>query len=104
MRLANDRIDLVYIGKSGTINKDGFFKTQGLNDQINKQPEGETRQNFFDAKCKDERIEALDIYWYVTIDKINQDLPGYAQAIVLQKYFDIQGDFRPGIHLFDKAQ
>ena len=89
LRLAKGRIDLVYIGKSGTINNDGTFKIQGLKNRLNNIQNKMKRQEFFENKIKKEKIDALDIYWFVTFDKKNQDLPGFVEGLLFQKFFDI---------------
>lgn len=91
MRLSRGIIDLVYIGKSGTMEQRGNFKSQLLRSRLNNKQEGLKRQDFFEHKCKQERIEALDIYWFVTFDKANQDLPGYVEGILLQRFFEVHG-------------
>ncbi len=89
LRLAKGRIDLVYIGKSGTINSDGTFKNQGLKNRLNNIQKEMKRQEFFENKIKEEKMDALDIYWFVTFDNKNQDLPGFVEGLLFQKFFDI---------------
>ena len=91
LRLARGKIDLVYIGKSGTITQSGEFKDQLLNGRINNKCNGMKRQDFFDEKINAEKIDALDIYWFVTMDKFNNDLPGYVEALLMQRYFEVYG-------------
>jgi len=91
LRLAHGKVDIVYIGRSGTIQQNGKFKDQGLYGRINNRQEGLKRQEFFEQKCKNEKIDALDIYWFVTFDKNNQDLPGYVEGILLQRFFETYG-------------
>jgi len=91
LRLARGIIDLVYIGKSGTMQQNGKFKDQGLQGRINNKQEGMKRQEYFELKCKEEKIDALDIYWFVTFDKNNQDLPGMAEGLLLQRFFENYG-------------
>ena len=92
MRLAKGKIDLVYIGKSGTINQSGTFKDQLLRGRINNKHDGVKRQVFFDQKMTEENIDALDIYWFVTMDDSYSDLPGYVEGLLMQRYFDIYGN------------
>jgi hypothetical protein len=94
-RLAKDRLDLVYIGKSGTVTQNGRFKEQLLRSRINNKQEGIKRQKFFDKKMKYEKIDGLDIYWYVTFDKNHKDLPGYVEGLIMQRYFDVHGELPP---------
>lgn len=95
MRLAKGKIDLVYIGKSGTITQSGKFKKQLLRGRINNKQEGTKRQEFFDEKMNVENIDGLDIYWFVTMDKINSDLPGYVEGLLIQRYFGVYGELPP---------
>jgi hypothetical protein len=91
VRLAKGRVELVYIGKSGTITRSGQFKDQLLKGRINNKQDGMKRQEFFDKKMIEENIDGLDIYWFVTMDKSNNDLPGYVEGLLLQRFFEVQG-------------
>jgi hypothetical protein len=95
LRLARGRIDLVYIGKSGTIVQNGKFKEQFLNGRINNKQEGTKRQNFFDKKIREEFIDGLDIYWFVTMNKQCRDLPGYVEGLLIQRYYEVHGILPP---------
>lgn len=88
LRLAHGKVNLVYIGKSGTILQNGQFKSQLLKGRINNMHEGMTRQQYFEQKMKQENIDALDIYWIVTYDNHHQDLPGFVEGQIIQRYFD----------------
>ena len=94
-RLAKGQIDLVYIGKSGTVLQNGQFKKQTLKERINNKQDGVKRQVFFDEKMTSEDIDALDIYWFVTMDKNNNDLPSYVEGLLIQRYFDVYGKLPP---------
>ncbi|MCX6325055.1 MAG: hypothetical protein NT144_00155 [Bacteroidia bacterium] len=91
IRLAKGRVELVYIGKSGTITQLGQFKDQLLKSRINNKQDGMKRQDFFDKKMIEENIDGLDIYWFVTMDKTNNDLPGYVEGLLIQRFFEVQG-------------
>jgi len=91
MRLARGHVELVYIGKSGTIKQDMTFKNQLLKSSINGKQEGIKRQDFFDNKMTLENIDALDIYWFVTMDKSNADLPGYVEGLLMQRFYELYG-------------
>jgi len=95
LKLSRGKIDLVYIGKSGTILQNGKFKEQGLNGRLNNKQDGIKRQDFFNEKCEKENIDALDIYWFVTFDNKCQDLPGYVEGTIMQKYFELYGKLPP---------
>lgn len=96
LRLAKGKIDLVYIGKSGTMEQNGKFKNQLLRKRLNnKQEKDIKRQEFFEQKIDEENIDALDIYWFVTFDENHQDLPGYVEGLLIQRYFDTFGELPP---------
>ena len=94
-RLARGRVELVYIGKSGTMLQDGSSKNQMLRQRINNEHNGVKRQTYFEQKFVEEDIDALDIYWFVTFDEQHQDLPGYVEGQIMQRYFDIHGCLPP---------
>ena len=91
LRLARGNIDLVYIGKSGTITQSGMFKEQLLKGRINNKQENIKRQDFFDKKMAEEQIDGLDIYWFVTMEKAKNDLPGYVEGFLIHQYFEFNG-------------
>ena len=95
LRLSREKVELVYIGKSGTILQNGKFKDQSLRGRINNKQEGKKRQQYFNEKLERENIDALEIYWYVTYDKEHQDLPTFVEAIIIQSYFDLNGCLPP---------
>lgn len=85
IRLARGKIDLVYIGKSGAMAQSGKFKEQLRKEIIN-------NQEIFDNKMATGSIDGLDIYWFVTMDKTNHDLPGYVEGLLMQRYFEVHGE------------
>jgi hypothetical protein len=91
LMLRKGKIELVYIGASGTINQQGQFSTQLLRGRINNKQDGKKRQQFFEAIMLENEIDALDIYWFVTFDDKHRHLPTYVEALLLQKHFDIYG-------------
>jgi hypothetical protein len=95
IRLAHGRVDLVYIGKSGTIQQNGAFKDPLLRKRINDKQEGLPCEQFFNQKMQDEQIDGLDIYWFVTFDRKSKDLPAFVEANIMQRYFDLYGCLPP---------
>jgi len=85
IRLANDRVELVYIGKSGIKNPSGKNKTALLKQSITLQ------QEFLDIKMSETTIDALDIYWFVTMDIDHIDLPDYVLGLIMQTQYDVYG-------------
>ncbi len=90
--LKNGRIQLVYIGSSGKIQQNGKKKpgSQGLWEElVNGKQFGSSRKISWKEKLLSEKIEALDVYWYVTFNKNFKDLPAMAEALVMQRYYDM---------------
>jgi len=91
LQLRKGKVQLVYIGTSGTINQKGEFSDQLLYGRINNKQNGVKRQRFFEDIMLQNEIDALDIYWFVTFDGDKRHLPAYVEAVLLQKHFDMYG-------------
>lgn len=91
LKLSKGKIELVYIGKSGSMLQNGNFKDQLLFKRLNNKQDGVKRQIFFDAKILKEDINSLNIYWFVTIDEKNNDLPGYVEGLLMQRFYEVYG-------------
>lgn len=89
IQLARGKVNLVYIGKSGTIRNNGKFKGQGLRGRLNNKQDGMKRQEYFDLKFEHYQMDGLDIYWFVTFDNANHDLPGYIEGLMIQRFFEV---------------
>ncbi len=37
---------------------------------------------------KKEQVDAIDIYWYVALDKKNDHLPEYVLGLIMQRYYE----------------
>jgi hypothetical protein len=85
IHLARGGIDLVYISRSGML-------SQTLRDKINITPYQFSQQDFFESKMSLDNIDALDIYWFVTIDKKHNDLPEYVEGLLMQRHYEIYGN------------
>jgi hypothetical protein len=93
--LSRGNIDLVYVSRSGILKQNGTFKPPLLRAHINSKTEGMSAQDNFFRKMVEEDIEALDIYWFVTMDKDHYDLPGYVEGMIMQRYFEMYGTLPP---------
>ena len=83
IRLANDNVDLVYMGKSGIPTPSGKNKNSDLKKSIHLQ------QEFLDIKMSESNIDGLDIYWFVTLDIHHIDLPDYVLGLIMQTHYDL---------------
>lgn len=96
--LKNGKIRLIYIGSSGEIKKDGnlFIRKAGvggIKDRlVNGKQFGEPRRNSWKEKVKEENIEALDVYWYVTTGENFADCPKKLESQLLKKHVYIHGE------------
>lgn len=81
----------IYIGSSGKMQKDGKIKHRagGLHDRIcNGDQFGERRNLSWPKKMKEQQIEQLEIYWYITFNDKVTDIPAYVEAVLIQEYFN----------------
>jgi len=96
--LKGGRIELIYIGSSGEVGKDGtlFIRKAGpggIKDRlVNGKQFGAARRNSWKVQMLRERIEALDIYWYVTHNDKYVDCPSVIANKLIQKHIDIYGN------------
>jgi hypothetical protein len=92
---------LIYIGRSGKIKQDGslFIRKAGLGGLkdrlVNGKQFGGPRFKSWKVQMLKEKIEALDIYWYITHCASFIDCPRVIENKLLQKYYDIYGQL-PG--------
>lgn len=91
LKVINGNSELVYIGKSGSMLQNGNFKDQLLLKRLNNKQDGVRRQDYFEDKFMSEDIEALNFYWYVTVDDENKDLPAYVEGLLMQKFYEVNG-------------
>lgn len=93
--LKNGRINLVFIGSSGKIKQNGTIDhgNGGLYDMIvNGHQFGKIpRKESWKKKLIDDKIDALDIYWYDTSTKNTMDIPAFVEATIMQRFFEING-------------
>ena len=93
--LKGGRIELIYIGSSGKMKQTGVEKIRngGMSDRIiNGKQFGDVRKITWRQKLIDEKIEALDVYWYETFDKKNSDIPSYVKGLIIQRFFELYGE------------
>ena len=95
IRLARGRVSLVYMGRSGAMLRNGRFRKPLLKEAINGKMGRLSSQEFFDKKMEEEHIDMLDIYWFATFDGQHQDLPGYVEALIMQRYYDVHKRLPP---------
>ncbi len=97
--LKKGRVELIYIGHSGKLEKDGSLSNKegfsGLKDEIvNGRQFGKTPAHIaWKKQMTRENIEALNIYWYVTDDAGYTDCPETLKRNLLRQHQDIFGAF-----------
>ncbi len=88
--LKHGRIEMVYIGGSGSPNKKEY---SGIKDFIlNGQSVSTSRSKTWAVKMLAEDIHALDVYWWITDDKANNDDPFEVELDIMDLYIDLYGD------------
>ena len=77
--------EIVYIGKNGTLNNDGFFGNHTLNKRI------------MQGKIKSKWLvnNNFKVYWFITIlrsevDIIPNDIPTVVECDLLKKFFELE--------------
>jgi hypothetical protein len=99
-RLANDCVDLVYIGSSAKKIENGKVKIQSLRERFNNLESDRNHQVFFDKMIPKEKIVALDIYWFATMDGKHKDAPDTIFIKLAKRYNSIYGEIPPWNWLF----
>lgn len=88
----NSKGEIVYIGKAGTINQDGTFKKQGLCRRLNNQHHGMSREDYFKSKIEENNLDHIIIKWYEVNPRV---IPGSAEGMLIQEYFNKHGELPP---------
>ena len=88
----NSKGEIVYIGKAGTINQDGTFKKQGLRRRLNNQHHGMRREDYFISKIEENNLDHIIIKWYEVNPRV---IPGSAEGMLIQEYFNKHGELPP---------
>lgn len=83
--LRNGKIQLVYIGASGTMNQKVKFNTQLLRGRLNNKQDVKKRQHFFEEIMLENEIEVLAIYWFVTFEDTHRHVSTYVESLLLQR-------------------
>lgn len=93
--LKNGKIEMVYIGSSGKVQNDGEIKIRdgGLYDRlVNGYQFGKVpRRRSWKQKLIDERIDALDVYWYETFTAAHPHIPAFVESTLIQRFFELHG-------------
>ena len=97
-----EKENLIYIGSSGWVNQDGSLglRNNGMWDRIvngkqtfilNGIETTDKRCNIWKRKMKEDGIEKLRVDWFVTYNEEIKHIPAFAEATLIQQYFDVQG-------------
>ncbi len=92
--LKDGRINLVYVGASGKINQNGKLQIpkDGLyGELVNGIQFEQSRKISWKEKLISENIDALDVYWWETLDKDIFTIPNTVKGIIIQDFFDLNG-------------
>lgn len=84
-----DKVELVYIGISGTKQRDGSIKTRkgGIRDRIvNGKRDGILRRKFWLEQMQLQNIISLNFHWYITYNEEILDFPEDIETLLLQKF------------------
>ena len=79
---------ILYIGKAGTVNQNGDFKTQKLKQRLSAKQDHMSRELYFRKGMLEKKIPSIDIYWFVTIDDDQKFLPAYIELKAIQMFYE----------------
>src|SRR5450755_769192 len=82
---------IIYIGKAGTLMRDGSFKEQKLRRRLTNLQGRIRRTVFFRDYIFKRNLAGLMFEWFVTFDGNVRDLPLLAEAKLLQEFFNEHG-------------
>ncbi len=85
-----DENNLLCIGASGKMKKDGIIKHRkgGLHDRISKGKQfDEPRNVSWPKKMKIQNIDKLIIFWFITYNNEVKDIPTCVEAFLIQEYY-----------------
>ena len=86
---------VLYIGRSGTMLKDGGFQAQALRGRLTNRQGKLSRQEFFEKMLAERKIQSLLFEWFITFNETNHVLPCLAESQLFQAYFDCNGKLPP---------
>lgn len=92
--LKNDMINLVHIGSTGMIQNDGrvkFIEGGMFYSIVHEKQFAKPRKDSWKQKMQREGIDALDVYWYETVNDEVFDIPAYVQGILFQRFLEFNG-------------
>ncbi len=89
------RTELMYIGKSGTLQTDGSFKEHMLAQRLRMKQGKQWRAEFYREQMELLKLAALEFKWWVTFDNKVRVIPLKAEADLIQAYFDDHGRLPP---------
>ena len=84
--------ELIYIGRSGTIQSDGTIGSQGIRNRLGmKQNGGRYRNDFFKEEME-MRQKGISVAWFVTFNIEGQNtLPALAESEAMQAFYELKG-------------
>lgn len=58
---------------------------------LNEKQFDNARRRSWKTEIIEKNIETLDFYWYVTFDKVNNDIPNTIEGISIQRFYEVYG-------------
>ena len=77
-----------FIGKAGTMKRDGSLGRQTLSKRLTAKQKGITARKFYNKMMKEMNLKRIKFSWFVTYNKDIKILPKKAEADLLQSYFN----------------
>ncbi|MFW9940472.1 MAG: hypothetical protein ACFFFT_05485 [Candidatus Thorarchaeota archaeon] len=81
------KIELIYIGKAGTIQQNGVFKKQKLRKRLRMKQDKVPRRVFFQDVIRENKYDHLLFRWFIINEKEIIDLPAFIEANLINKFY-----------------
>jgi hypothetical protein len=80
--------EIIYIGKSGTMNTKGEFSDQMLLGRLKAKQDKISREKYYKNLIKEYNFRSLFFQWFVSFDENNKILPAKLECDLIQVYYD----------------
>lgn len=87
--IENNKENIIYIGKSGTMQNNGTFKTQGIAGRLKAVGSNNIPRNiYFQDILEKYNFKKLKFLWIVTVNNSDIEIPALVESKLLQLYFN----------------
>jgi hypothetical protein len=78
----------IYIGRAGTMNRDGIWRSQGIKKRLIAKQQKMRRPRFFIEKMDERYHGGLNFHWFVTHNRTAGVIPAFIEMELLRAHYD----------------